>query len=199
MIRAYFNQRAGIWDEAIAEKDAVKLSRMVKWLKINPGSVVLDVGTGTGVFLPFLIGEVGTEGWIIALDFAEKMLRKAQAKCFEGNITYLHADVINIPLSDNIVDAVVCYSSFPHFPDKPTALAEMKRVIKKGGRLFICHTSGREQINAIHHQQPALKSDLLPGGDEMRRLLSAAGFIDIEVKDTADSYLACARKPSRKA
>jgi ubiquinone/menaquinone biosynthesis C-methylase UbiE len=198
MTRAYFNQRAGIWDEAIAEKDTARLNRMVKYLKIDPGSVVLDVGTGTGVFLPFLLREVGMEGRIIALDFADKMLRKARTKGFEGNITYLHADVSNIPLSDNIIDAVVCYSSFPHFPDKPTALAEMRRVIKKGGRLFVCHTWGREQINAIHRQQPALRGDLLPDGNEMRRLLSAADFIDIEVSDTADSYLACAWKPSRK-
>jgi len=194
VIRAYFNERAAIWDETVADKDTAKLERMAECLNLGPGFTVLDVGTGTGVFLPFLLNEIGKGGRIVALDFAEKMLRKARAKGFTGNIDYLHADVTNIPLRDEIFDVIVCHSSFPHFQDKPRALIEIRRVIKGGGRLLICHTSSRASINEIHRQIPAVKNDVLPDGDEMQGMLSTAGFVDIKIEDNSESYLACARK-----
>ncbi len=195
MIRAYFNQKAALWDETIAEKDITKLELMASRLNIAPGSTLLDVGVGTGVFIPFLLSKVGRNGRIIALDFASEMLKKARAKCFNGNIEYLCCDVTNIPLGNEIFDVVVCYSSFPHFRDKPKALAEMKRVMKNDGKLFICHTSSRATINEIHRNIPAARNDTIPGQDEMRVLLSMTAFEDIEVADEAESYFCCAKKP----
>jgi len=194
VIRAYFNQKAGTWDETTAEKDTAKLDRMAKRLKIKPGSIVLDVGTGTGVFIPFLLREIGKGGRIIALDIAERMLGRARAKDFNGNIDYLCAGVTNIPLRNEIFDVIVCYSSFPHFQDKSRALAEMSRVIKEGGRLLICHTSSRAKINEIHRQIPAVENDIIPDEGEMQSLLSLTGFVDIKIDDS-ESYLASARKP----
>lgn len=194
MSRAYFNEQADIWDEAIAEKDAKKLERMARRLNIKAGSTVLDVGTGTGVFLPFLLRVVGRSGRIVALDFAERMLKKARAKGFNRDIAYLQADVGHIPARPESFDAIVCYSSFPHFPDKPKVLGELRRVIKKGGQLLICHTSSRTQINAIHRQVPAVKNDTLPDEAEMQRMLAVAGFTRIKIEDRSDSYLASAEK-----
>ena len=194
VIRAYFNQKAGSWDETTAEKDTAKLDRMAKRLKIKPGSIVLDVGTGTGVFIPFLLREIGEGGRIIALDIAERMLGRARAKDFNGNIDYLCAEVTNIPLRNEIFDVIVCYSSFPHFQDKSRALTEMSRVIKEGGRLLICHTSSRAKINEIHRQIPAVENDIIPDEGEMQSLLSLTGFVDIKIDDS-ESYLASARKP----
>ncbi len=194
MIRAYFNQKAAIWDETSSERNTTKLERMAKRLDIKPGSIVLDVGTGTGVFISFLLGEIGKDGRIIALDFAEKMLRRARAKGFNGNIDYLCAEITNIPLRNEIFDIIVCYSSFPHFQDKSRALAEMNRVIKRGGRLLICHTSSRASINEIHRQIPVVENDIIPDKDEMQMILLRAGFIKIKIDDS-ESYLASARKP----
>jgi len=195
MIRVYFNEKAATWDKTVAERDSTKLERMAKRLKIKPGSIVLDVGTGTGVFIHFLLREMGKGGRIIALDFAEKMLRRARAKGFNGNIDYLCADVTNIPLGNEIFDIIVCYSSFPHFQDKSRALAEMNRVIKRGGRLLICHTSSRASINEIHRQIPAVENDIIPDKSEVQEVLSMAGFVDIKIEDDSENYLASARKP----
>ena len=195
MIKAYFNQRAASWDETVAERDTSKLEQMAKRLNIKPGSTLLDVGTGTGVFLPFLLSKIGSSGHIVALDFAEEMLKKARAKGFNGNIDYLCADITNIPLDDEIFDTVVCYSSFPHLQDKSRALAEINRVIKSGGKLFICHTSSRATINQIHRSIPVVQNDIIPDEDEVQMLLSIAGFTEISIDDTNESYLASARKP----
>ena len=195
MLRTYFNEQADSWDENVAEKDTAKLEQMAGRLGLKPGSMVLDVGTGTGVFIPYLFDSIGKKGRIIALDIAEEMLKKARAKRFDGDINYLQADIGEIPLPDGTFDSVVCYSSFPHFQDKPGALVEIKRVMKDGGRLVICHTSGRAHINEVHSQIPVVENDVLPDSIGMLLLLKAVGFTEIKVEDKSDSYLASAMRP----
>jgi len=193
MIRTYFNHRAVVWDETNSEADMTKLEVMVKRLNIKPGSTVLDVGSGTGVLIPFLLRRIGGEGRLVALDVAEEMLKRAQAKGYK-DVAYLHADVTSIPVGDEVFDVVVCYSSFPHFRDKLRALAEINRVTKGGGRLLICHTSSRAMINQLHRQIPAVENDIIPDEPEMQFLLSRAGFTDIKIDDSNEGYLARARK-----
>lgn len=195
MIRIYFNHKAATWDEIAAEKNETKLERMAARLNIRLGATVLDVGAGTGVFIPFLLSKVGNDGQIVALDIAEEMLRKARAKGFNGVVAYLNADVTAIPLPVETFDSVVCYSSFPHFQDRPKALSEINRVTKGGGNLFVCHTSGRDDINETHNGIPEVADDTLPDEDEMRLMLLRAGFIDISIEDYCEYYLCRARKP----
>ena len=138
--------RWDIIDETIAEQDSSKLAQMARRLNIEPGATVLDVGSGTGIFLPFLLSQVGRSGQVFALDPAEEMLKKSRAKRFAGQIYYLHADVTSIPVRDRVFDTVVCHSCFPHFQDKARACVEISRVTRAGGRVLICHTSSRAEI-----------------------------------------------------
>ena len=195
VIRTYFNHKAAVWDEIATENDEAKLRLMAECLEIELGATVLDVGTGTGVFIPFLLSKIGSNGQIVALDVAEEMLRKARAKGFNGNIDYLNADITNVPLPDETFDSVVCYSSFPHFQDKPKALSEINRVTKSGGNLLICHTSSRASINQFHHDIPEVENDFIPDGSEMQTMLAKAGFIDITIEGNSENYLCQARKP----
>jgi ubiquinone/menaquinone biosynthesis C-methylase UbiE len=195
MLREYFNSRADTWDENIAEKDTNKLTGMAERLELKPGSVVLDVGTGTGVFLPYLLKNIGKNGKIVALDLAEEMLAKAMAKYSAENVEYLHADIMDIPVYEEMFDSVVCYSSFPHFQDKHKALTEIRRVMKPGGRVFVCHTSSRDHINGMHSTLPGVENDLLPAPDEMRMLYSNAGLTVVKIEEDSESYLAIGEKP----
>jgi ubiquinone/menaquinone biosynthesis C-methylase UbiE len=194
MVRAFFNKKAAIWDKEIAEKDSSKLERMAQRLDIKPGFTVLDVGTGTGIFVPFLLNKIGAKGQLIAIDIAEEMLKISRAKGFYRNVEHLHADIVNLPLVEKAFDAIVCYSSFPHFHNKPWALTEMSRVLNSEGRLFICHTSSRSAINEIHRTVPSVEKDTIPDTEEMHSLLSTAGFTGIKIEDDSDSYLARAVK-----
>jgi ubiquinone/menaquinone biosynthesis C-methylase UbiE len=194
MSKDFFNSRAATWDEKVAEKDVSRLKAMLSRLDIETGAAVLDVGTGTGVLVPFLLKKIGREGKLVCLDFSEQMLKMARAKGFTGNIQFLCADIENSRLADNSFDAVVCYSVFPHFRDKPKALREIHRLLKKDGRLYICHTSSRQAINEIHRSTPEVCDHIFPENDDTRRMLSEAGFGNIDISDGAEDYVVSARK-----
>ena len=194
MSKDFFNSRAATWDEKGAENDTSKLKVIAARLDIKPGSTVLDVGTGTGVFIPFLLKKIGRKGKLFCLDFAEEMLKIARAKGFKGNISYVCADIENNRLDDKSCDAVVCYSVFPHFQDKLKALREIYRLLKEDGKIFICHTSSRQAINEIHQNIPEVCDHLLPENEDIHRMLSDVGFKDINISDGKEEYLVSARK-----
>jgi ubiquinone/menaquinone biosynthesis C-methylase UbiE len=194
MSKDFFNARAAAWDKNTAEKDNLKLQALADKLEIKPGAVVLDAGTGTGIFIPFLLKKIGAEGSLVCLDFAEEMLKVTRRKKFPGNIRYCCADIEETRLPGASFDAVVCYSVFPHFNDKTKALKEIYRLLKPEGRLFIGHTSSREFINNIHRNIPEVCDHLLPESKEMKRLLAEAGFSDITIDEGESDYLAQAYK-----
>jgi ubiquinone/menaquinone biosynthesis C-methylase UbiE len=193
----FFNSRAATWDENVVEKDVAKLRAMADRLDIAEGDTVLDIGTGTGVFVPFLLGKLGPEGRLVCLDFAEEMLKIAEDKGFKGNIEYICADIEDSGLPDESYDAVVCYSVFPHFENKPKVLKEIHRVLIKRGRFYICHTSSRHDINEIHRSLPDVSNHLFPENDETYRMIEDAGFGGIDISDTEEYYLVKARKNDR--
>ncbi|MFC2024598.1 class I SAM-dependent methyltransferase [Chloroflexota bacterium] len=194
MSRIFFNQHAHNWDSTRSEQNTSRLRQMAGRLPLSPGATLLDVGSGTGVFLPLLLSKIGESGTVVALDYAEEMLRIARRKYPDGQFHYLQGSATDIPIRNEIFDAVICYSCFPHFKNKPKALGEMHRVIKDGGRLYICHTQSRGEINHLHHNIPGVQHDMIPEEGKLKLLLAQAGFSNIIIDDAANNYLVSARK-----
>jgi SAM-dependent methyltransferase len=106
---------------------------IVAWLKsalqLGAGSLALDLGAGTGKFLPFL---KATGAGITALEPVPAMRERLAAA--NPDVPTLAGSAENIPLPDASLDAVVCAQSF-HWFANGRALAEMRRVLKPGGAL----------------------------------------------------------------
>lgn len=197
-LQEYFDQLAPTWDKELARERLKCLGSIVKELGIEPGYYVLDIGSGTGVLLPFLIAELGEEGKIVALDFSAEMLIQAKAKNFQPIVGFAQADVLAIPLADKSVDLAICNSAFPHFNNKVKALKEIARVLKNGGRLAICHTMSRETINRLHQSIGGIvASDLLPDESQLRGLIKQAGLKITYFEDSPERYLVIAEKNAR--
>jgi ubiquinone/menaquinone biosynthesis C-methylase UbiE len=197
-LQEYFDQLAPTWDKELTPERLKCLGNIVKELGIKPGYYVLDIGSGTGVLLPFLIAELGDEGKILALDFSAEMLGQAQAKNFPPIVGFAQADVLAIPLADNSVDLAICNSVFPHFNDKFKALKEIARVLRDNGRLVICHTMSRAMINQLHQSAGGVvASDLLPDESRIRRLIKQAGLKITHFEDSSERYLVIAEKRAR--
>jgi len=192
--RQWFDQIASKWDTVFTEEIVARLREIIAGLDIKPGASVLDLGCGTGVLFPILLDKVGREGCITGLDICGEMLKRAQAKGYA--IECVQGDAQNLPLRDQAFDWVICNAAFPHFLDKPFALREIRRVLKDGGQLVICHPKSRETVNATHRSiGDPVANDIIPPEEEMCCLLSAAALDHTMVCDESDHYVVLACRP----
>jgi ubiquinone/menaquinone biosynthesis C-methylase UbiE len=192
--RKFFNQQAATWDQTIRKNHSRQLDAVAECIKVQPDDWVLDVGTGTGVFIPYIHQYVNGNGRIICVDYAINMLLRARQKKTSEDVTFICSEVETLNCFTNTFDCVICYATFPHFHDKIAALTNIHRMMKPRAALYIFHTAGREAINAIHRGISDLDDHLIPEVENMRTLLIAAGFLQIEIEDLPDSYMATANK-----
>lgn len=194
--RSYFNKNAPEWDQLMAHRSLPDIEAMIVSLKIQPDSKILDAGTGTGILLPILKHLAGPSGNIVALDLAEEMLAQARKKSGDDNIRYVQGDLTATPFDQDYFDEIICYSCFPHILDKGAAILEMMRILKPGGRISICHTSSREDLNRMHHSLGGIVgNDILPDDETMIDLFCKAAFRDIIITNQTNKYLLTARTP----
>ena len=192
--RQYFNDLAATWDETARNNDPAKLQALVKKLALPSDGWILDVGTGTGVFLPYIGGSVKGGCRLVSMDFALNMVLIAKKKQSAQGTEFICAEIESVRFKSELFDAVICYSTFPHFHDKPKALSNIYQCLKPGGILYILHSASREQINQIHSRIPDLKDHLIPDDIEMRELFKCCGFTSPRIDSEKAYYLVTARK-----
>jgi demethylmenaquinone methyltransferase/2-methoxy-6-polyprenyl-1,4-benzoquinol methylase len=131
---------------------------------------------------------------LVSLDFAINMVVIAKRKQPGKEIRFVCAEIETLCFDGEIFDAVVCYSTFPHFHNKPLAIDNIFKFLKPGGLLHICHSASREKINQIHSNIADLKDHIIPDDEEMKELLFASGFVDNEIDSKKDYYVVTAKK-----
>jgi ubiquinone/menaquinone biosynthesis C-methylase UbiE len=197
-LQEYFDQLAPAWDKELTPERLGCLGAIIDELGIKHGDNVVDIGSGTGVLVPFLSAKLGSEGKIVALDFSMEMLAQAQAKDFPPIVGFAQADIIAIPLANDSMDLAMCNSALPHFSDKGKALKEIARVLRTNGRLVICHTMSRETLNRLHQSIGGMvANDLLPDESQLRRLVEQARLKITHFEDGPERYLVIAEKSVR--
>jgi ubiquinone/menaquinone biosynthesis C-methylase UbiE len=166
---------------------------LVAAAEVQPGSRVLDVACGTGAVTRLLAERVGPAGTVVGLDINPGMLAVARTAVPLPNIEWLEGSAVNMALPDATFDSVLCEQGLQFFPDKPAALAEMRRVLKPGGRLALScwhtveHMLGYlalEQALAkrVGPEQAALPPFSLGDADTLRRLVTGAGFHAVRLR-----------------
>ncbi len=164
-------------------------------LAMEPGGIILDVACGTGDFVR-LLRSMGYR--TIGADFSHGMLAAAHQ---DG---LLQADAARLPFTDASFDGLTCGFALRNFTSLPTALAEMARVVKPGGRIALVEVARPDEplIKAGHgfyfdHVVPrigAVVSDsdayrylpqstvYLPPEPALRSMLKEAGFRSVAIK-----------------
>jgi len=194
-IKNYFNEKADTWDEDVSH-DPNKLSEILNVLKIEEGSKVLDVGTGTGVMVPYLFNEVKESGEIVAIDVSEKMISIAKDKYQDKypNLEFI-VDNVNKFEPENKFDIILCYSCFPHFLDQEHTMGKLNNKLKKGGKLMIVHSKSRDFINNLHKNIDGIVSDdRLPPMSILETMVEKLGLEILNMRDDEEMFYIIGRK-----
>ena len=159
-------------------------------LKLRPGDRVLDVGSGPGRLAVVLAQRVGSTGSVTGIDPSKEMVARAIAKARRAEVpaTFQEAFAQRLPFADASFDAVTCTLALHHVAerDRPTAVAEMCRVLRPGGTLLI------GEFRASSRSRPWPRLHHFRAGniiEQARELTASAGFADIEYADTGLSWL----------
>ncbi len=189
--KEFFDKYAETWDE-ITFHDPKKLIRILSVLDLKLGQKVLDVGSGTGVMIPYLFNYVKESGSIVAIDFSENMImiskRKHPIEKFP-NLKFKVQDINNFSMNRDY-DAILCYSCFPHFQYKDQTISHLIKGLKKQGKLMIAHSDSREKINNIHinAKSKIIHHDSLPTIEKISSLMEKSGLKVIETLDNNEMF-----------
>jgi ubiquinone/menaquinone biosynthesis C-methylase UbiE len=158
--------------------------------KLNPGEVVLDLGSGGGIDVLLSARRVGPTGKAYGLDMTDEMLALAnenKRKSGLENVEFLKGEIENIPLPDDSVDVIISNCVINLSADKDKVLREAFRVLKPGGRFAVSDVVTRGEINPEIRKSILLWVGCVAGAldeNDYRAKLAAAGFGDIDIEAT---------------
>jgi arsenite methyltransferase len=158
--------------------------------RLNPGEVVLDLGSGGGIDVLLSARRVGPTGKAYGLDMTDEMLnlaRENQRKAGVQNVEFLKGEIENIPLPDNSVDVIISNCVINLAADKDKVLAEAFRVLKPGGRFAVSDVVVHGEVPADLRRNVELWVGCVAGAlDEADYLtkLKGAGFENVAIEPT---------------
>jgi arsenite methyltransferase len=158
--------------------------------KLNPGEVVLDLGSGGGIDVLLSARRVGPTGKAYGLDMTDEMLVLAnenKRKSGLENVEFLKGEIENIPLPDDSVDVVISNCVINLSADKDRVLREAFRVLRRGGRFAVSDVMTRGDVSPEIRKSVLLWVGCVAGAledVEYVKKLTAAGFEEIEIEPT---------------
>jgi len=158
--------------------------------ELQPGEVVLDLGSGGGLDVLLSARRVLPDGKAYGLDMTDEMLALAEANKQKSglvNVEFLRGEIEHIPLPDHSVDVIISNCVINLSGDKDRVLREAFRVLKPGGRLAISDVVVRGKVPDAVRKSMELWVGCVAGAltdyDYVAKL-ARAGFDDISIEPT---------------
>jgi len=110
---------------------------------IKQGMTLLELGSGSGAFTPFVARALGKLGKLYAVDIQPEMLKQLERKLARPenqeltNIKLIRANAYELPFAENSLDLACLVTVLHEIPDRARALREIKRVLKPNGILAV--------------------------------------------------------------
>jgi ubiquinone/menaquinone biosynthesis C-methylase UbiE len=122
---------------------------------VSSGERVLDVACGTGTLALAAKRRVGASGSVHGIDASPEMVERARTKAARSGLpaTFEIATAQSLPFPDATFDVVLCTLALHHVPEdaRADAIAEMRRVVKPGGRVLVVEFGKRRGAWALFH------------------------------------------------
>jgi len=157
---------------------------------LREGETVLDLGAGAGADVLISARRVGTSGRAIGLDMTDEMLDLARANAAAAgveNVEFVKGYIEDLPIEDGSVDVVISNCVINLSGDKPRVLREAARVLRAGGRLAVSDVIADPGMDEATRADMAQWTGCIAGAltrVEFEDALIAAGFVDIEIRET---------------
>lgn len=180
----YFNENVDLFEPPLPRGVTGRLRATIQASGLRRGETVLDVGTGTGILIPYILKCRPSE--IHACDLAENMLQRVKEK-FPRVITHL-CDVKDLPMPSDSLDVAFINACFSNIMDKSKSLDNLYRLLRRKGRLIVSHPLGRDFIIELKKHTP-LHLDLLPDEAGARGLFERHGFEIVSFRDEPLFYI----------
>jgi SAM-dependent methyltransferase len=154
---------------------------------MQPGEVVIDLGSGAGFDCLLAGRQVGPTGRVIGVDMTHEMLAKARdnaARLQAGNVEFRLGELEHLPVADNTADVIISNCVVNLVPDKAQVFREAFRVLKPGGRVAISDVLNIAPLPEDLRADPALLCGCVAGAipaDRVDALLREAGFADVTI------------------
>lgn len=167
---------------------------------IRSGDTVLDVGAGSGTDALIAARLAGPQGKVFALDMTPAMsakLRSLVAHLGIANVEVLEGGAEAIPLPDASVDVVTSNGMLNLVPDKRRAIAEMRRVLRPGGRVQIADIVIARPVTQDCATDPKLWAECVVGAtveEDYLAMFRDGGFEEVRALRHSDYF---AHSPSR--
>lgn len=162
---------------------------------------VLDLACGTGPNFPHLVGEAGR---VVGVDYSRGMCEAARERARrEGyaSVRVARADAGHLPFPDDSVDGALCTLSLSAIPDCRAALAEVRRVLRPGGRLSVFDAQPFQRgplrvVNPLINRVSAWATNWYPNRDVAGLLDETFETVEVTTYNSGSAFLATAYDPA---
>ena len=182
------SQLATLPDQAVAA--SLGCGNPTALANLQPGEIVLDLGSGGGIDVLLSARRVAPGGKAYGLDMTDDMLalaRENQRKSGITNVEFLKGEIESIPLPKESVDVVISNCVINLSANKDRVLQEVFRVLKPGGRFAVSDVVVRGPVPADIRRSVELWVGCVAGAldeSDYRAKLAAAGFSEIDIEPT---------------
>lgn len=184
----FFDNLAPKWDDDEILSTPEKIRSILSKIPLKIGDNVLDLGTGTGVLIPYIIERVGDDGSVTAVDGSMGMLTLAIKKYGDlPNVNFIFAD-FESTIFDSKFDLIMLYSVYPHLHYPEATLKDLLNNLKPGGCIIVAFPTDENFINNIHRDRKA-DSDLLPSAVKLAERFLSWGLRSEVLVATAEEYI----------
>jgi ubiquinone/menaquinone biosynthesis C-methylase UbiE len=160
---------------------------------MQPGEIVVDLGSGAGFDCFLAARQVGDAGRVIGVDMTHEMLERARdnaAHIGAGNVEFRLGELEHLPIADDMADVVISNCVINLVPDKAQVFREAFRILKPGGRLAVSDVINIAPLPAELRADPALLCGCVAGAAPAERIeawLSQAGFVEVRITPNVES------------
>ena len=185
----FFDNLAPKWDSMENISVTERIEPILGMIDFHEGQNVLDLGTGTGVLIPYLCERVGDKGRVVAVDISSGMLDIAKAKnCRRKNVCFENVDFEDGEICGEY-DTILLYCVYPHLHKPISTLSKLiNRNLREGGRLAIAFPTDHHFINNIHRGCD-IESGCLPPAPELAKQLRMHGLNATCIAASSEAYL----------